>query len=202
MTTPGIAWARDALLSSRFGLYGAGRGAQWPWLQAANDMAWQSCEFLPDAQDRQDGTRAPMPRVATRSPTADARSIGTARAFTQRTLQKWGADYVAENAAAVVTELMTNALQHGLPPHGADTSTRSPAAPIRLGLADPGPYVICAVADCSSEPPTPKHPDWQDEAGRGMLVVAALSDQWGCAFAPSGEGKVVWAAFATKPRDN
>jgi hypothetical protein len=31
-------------------------------------------------------------------------------------------------------------------------------------------------------------------------VVSALSDHWGSCAAPDGEGKVVWAAFATLAR--
>jgi hypothetical protein len=123
----------------------------------------------------------------------------TTRAFTLRTLQNWGADLCCEDASSVVTELMTNALRHGLPQlirDGAD----QPACPIRLGLADAGAYVICAVADPSPQQPAPRQPDWHDEAGRGLLVVAALSDLWGCAIAPSGQGKVVWAALAAPQR--
>lgn len=197
VTPPGFSRARAALLPPRFALHGSVRGADWAWLQAANDMAWQSCGFLRCTQDTADPDRAPAPRVATRAAAPDARSIPTARAFTVRTLQRWGMDHVGENAGAVVTELMTNALRHGLPELPEDP-THSSGSPIRLGLANPGPYVVCAVTDASPEPPTPRHPDWQDEAGRGLSVVAALSDQWGCAFEPTGQGKVVWAAFATE----
>ena len=100
------------------------------------------------------------------------------------------------DAAAVVTELMTNALRHALPELPDDGAALA-SWPIRLGLADPGPYVICAVADPSTDIPAPRHSDWQDEAGRGLLVVASLSDQWGYCAAPADHGKVVWAAFAT-----
>ena len=124
------------------------------------------------------------------------RSIATARAFTVRTMSKWGAESRGDDAAAVVTELMTNALRHALGDSAANSKPAS-AWPIRLGLADPGPYVICAVADPSSELPAERKPDWHDEAGRGLLVVASLSDQWGTCTAPDGQGKVVWAAFAT-----
>ena len=140
-----------------------------------------------------------MPRVATRTPAPVTRSIATTRAFTLRTLQKWGAEPRSEDAAAVVTELMTNALRHALPQLARERVAASSAWPIRLGLADPGPYIICAVADPSTDLPAVRQPDWQDEAGRGLLVVSSLSDQWGCCVAPNGAGKVVWAAFAVKP---
>jgi hypothetical protein len=127
------------------------------------------------------------------------RSISTARAFTVRTLEKWGAENRGNDAAAVVTELMTNALRHALAELPADGQA-SRTWPIRLGLADAGAYVICAVADPSASLPAPRRPDWQDEGGRGLLVVGSLSDQWGCCTAPDGRGKVVWAAFAATSR--
>jgi hypothetical protein len=162
-------------------------------------MAWRSCGCLPPVasslEDRTGGWAA-APRVATRTPPPANRSVATARAFTLRTLEKWGVVARGADAAAVVTELLTNALRHAVPALTDDSST-VPTWPIRLGLADPGPYIICAVADPSTDLPAPRHTDWHDEAGRGLLVVASLSDQWGYCAAPADLGKVVWAAFAT-----
>lgn len=189
----------------------------WPWLEAAVEMAWRSCGSLPSAPSAQSLLPAPpvlpplagsdwrggvwstVPRVATRTPAPTTRSIGTARAFTLRTMNKWGVVARGADVAAVVTELMTNALRHALRPL-PDDSTPPSGWPIRLGLVDPGPYVICAVADPSATVPVRRHADWHDEAGRGLLVVAALSDQWGYCTAPSDQGKVVWAAFAATSR--
>jgi anti-sigma regulatory factor (Ser/Thr protein kinase) len=175
-------------------------GTDWAWLQAAVDMAWQACGWMPTAPSAvADEEWSVAPRVATRTPVPVTRSIATARAFTMRTMQKWGADSRGNDAAAVVTELLTNALRHALADVTAGGQVSS-SWPIRLGLADPGPYVICAVADPSTDVPSPRHPDWQDEGGRGLLVVASLSDRWGCCAAPGGQGKVVWAAFAATSR--
>jgi anti-sigma regulatory factor (Ser/Thr protein kinase) len=164
-------------------------------------MAWRSCGCLPRGASVPDGepSKWAMPRVATRTPAPATRSIATARAFTLRTMEKWGVLGRGADAAAVVTELLTNALRHALPqlPDHAETLS---TWPIRLGLADPGPYVICAVADPSGDVPAPRHADWHDEAGRGLLVVASLSDQWGYCTAPDEQGKVVWAAFAAAAR--
>lgn len=176
---------------------GPASGADWPWLQAAVQMAWRSCGCLPYVRDGHDGLWTATPRVATRTPAPVTRSIATARTFTLRTLQRWGAEPRSEDAAAVVTELMTNAIRHALP-HRPGGDAAPSAWPIRLGLADPGPYVVCAIADPSADVPAPRQPEWTDEAGRGLLVVASLSDHWGCCIAPGGQGKVVWAAFAVK----
>lgn len=174
------------------------RGADWPWLQAAVQMAWQECCWVPTAPSADAGEWSAAPRVATRTPVPVTRSIATARVFTVRTLQKWGAEGRGDDAAAVITELMTNALRHAVAEPPADSEPKP--WPIRLGLADPGPYVICAVADPSTELPAPRRPDWQDETGRGLLMVDSLSDRWGCCTAPEGQGKVVWAAFAATSR--
>ena len=140
-----------------------------------------------------------MPRVATRTPAPASRSIAAARTFTLRTMYRWGAVDRAEDVAAVVSELLTNALRHALP-QASQATGRLAAWPIRLGLLDPGPCIVCAVADPSSELPLPRQPDWQDETGRGLVVVASLSDKWGYCGAPADQGKVVWAAFATTAR--
>jgi hypothetical protein len=41
--------------------------------------------------------------------------------------------------------------------------------------------------------PTPTRADLDDESGRGLLLVEALTARWGWDLHPSGRGKVVWA---------
>ena len=55
--------------------------------------------------------------------------------------------------------------------------------------------MLCAVADPSPRLPEPKEPDYLAESGRGLHVISALSDRWGCT-APTEAGKVVWALFS------
>ena len=78
--------------------------------------------------------------------------------------------------AIVVSELLANALRHALPGSG-DTRPRQP---IRLGLLQPGPRVLCAVADPGKTAPAPRMPGSLDETGRGLHLIRALRDQWGC----------------------
>jgi Histidine kinase-like ATPase domain len=94
----------------------------------------------------------------------------------------------------VVSELMTNALRHAVP----QASMSGPRPPLRLGLLQPGACVLCAVADPSDQVPTPRDPGQLDETGRGLYVIASLSDDWGCTT-PGPLGKVVWATFLTGP---
>jgi two-component sensor histidine kinase len=140
-----------------------------------------------------------MPRIATHTPTPAAHAIATARSFTFQTMHKWGASDRADDVAAVVTELLTNAIRHALPLALQASGTLSPW-PVKAGLRHPGSHVICAIADPSAEVPQLREPNWQDESGRGLLVVSSLSDHWGFCAAPGEQGKVVWRAFATTAR--
>lgn len=135
-----------------------------------------------------------FPKIATRTPGVDAGSVRAARDFTIATLRRWGAADRTDDVAIVVSELLTNALRHALPGPGETP----PRWPVRLGLLQPGPCVLCAVADPSQQPPVPKEPSYLAETGRGLHVIGALADTWGHTT-PSDTGKVVWAMFATKP---
>jgi anti-sigma regulatory factor (Ser/Thr protein kinase) len=135
------------------------------------------------------------PRVATRTPGLDARSVGAAREFSLATMRRWGVADRVDDIGIVVSELLTNALRHGV----QDTAAAPRRWPLRLGLAQPGRYVLCAVADPGRGLPVPKEPDYLAESGRGLHVIGALSDTWGCTT-PTGAGKVVWAMFAVRLR--
>ena len=175
------------------------RGADWPWLESAAQMAWRACRQWPGGPASNGHGWTAAPRVATRSPAPTLASIGTARAFTLATLARWGISDAAGDAAAVMSELLTNALRHALP-HAGTLAGQVSAWPIRLGLLQPGPCVVCAVAAPSPQPPVLRHPSWEEESGRGLQVVASLASQWGYCADPGGRGKVVWAAFATASR--
>jgi hypothetical protein len=99
----------------------------------------------------------------------------------------------------VVSELLANALRHALP-HAESTTGIAQSRPIRLGLLDLGSCVLCAVADPSAQAPVHREPDWLEESGRGLQVVAMLSNHWGFCLAPDLQGKVVWATFCTSPQ--
>jgi len=133
------------------------------------------------------------PRIATRRPGTDASCVSMARDFTTATLRRWEMTGRADDVVTVVSELLTNALRHALAP-GPD----QPRWPIRLGLLQPGDCVLCAVADPSGKVPVPQEPDLFTEGGRGLHIVAGLSDLWGVTTA-SQTGKVVWAMFSAPP---
>ena len=200
----------------------------WLWLQAASEMAALTSSIWPATCS---GAAAwpSLPRVATRTAAPEAHSVTTARMFALRTMQRWNVADRNHDVAAVVSELLTNALRHALPEAtgatgptdttdatgatGPTSATGAPGTactagaeravgpcPIRLGLLHAGPSVLCAVADPSTQAPVLRQPDWLDETGRGLQLVASLSDAWGYCAAPGQPGKVVWATFATSAR--
>lgn len=160
------------------------------WLTPVAEMAalaggkWSLC---PDAAAIR---WACFPGAAGRAPGVTADGLHAAREFTLTTLQRWGVTARGEDIVIVVSELLTNALRHALPSSGG---TRS-GWPVRLGLLQPGQCVVCAVADPSRTVPVPRKPGYLGETGRGLHVIAALSDQWGCTT-PGDTGKILWAMF-------
>lgn len=126
-------------------------------------------------------------RVATLTPAMDAGCAGAARAFARLTLHRWGIAERADDILTVASELMTNAWRHALP--GTARTT------VQLGVLLAGRGLLCAVADPSPRPPVQRELGHLGETGRGLQVIAALSDSWGCTV-PVETGKIVWAMFA------
>jgi Histidine kinase-like ATPase domain len=160
------------------------------WLRPAVEVAAPASRFFNPVPVA--GTWSRSPRVATRTPGLEYGSVRAARDFAGATLRRWGMADLGNDVGVVVSELLTNALRHALP----RPARPAPAAPIRIGLLYPGPCVLCAVADPSDEVPVVREPDYFAESGRGLHVIASLSERWGWT-APGRSGKLVWATFPT-----
>ncbi|MBB5798937.1 ATP-binding protein [Streptomyces caelestis] len=108
-------------------------------------------------------------------------------------LDGWGVPYGSDAhdvVTLVVAELSANAVRHG---HVAGRDFHV------LLTADPATDTVrIEVSDTRGErlptlPVTPPE-DGEDEGGRGLLLVEALADRWGCSpRAEGGPGKTVWA---------
>lgn len=133
---------------------------------------------------------------AARTLEPESRCTGAARAFIRSTLLGWGLGTLVDDVEVVATELVTNALRHGLA--GRPGPLRPPPAPepVRMGLLRQGETVLCAVFDRGAGVPAARRPDHVAESGRGILVVEALSVTWGWTD-PDPSGKAVWAMFST-----
>jgi len=161
------------------------------WLAPAVEMAALESDELALGPDYAGMCWACFPGFGTPTPDGQANRVRRARDFTASTLHQWGVAGRCDDITIVVSELVTNALQHARP---ASSSSRA-GWPIQLGLLHPGHRVMCAVADASKAVPVPRDPDLFDETGRGLHVIAALSDQWGYTTSVD-TGKVIWALFS------
>jgi anti-sigma regulatory factor (Ser/Thr protein kinase) len=115
-------------------------------------------------------------------------SVKAGRDFIATTLSGWGMDELADVAELVVSELITNALRHGIP----SARGRQCDHPVRLRLLAQPPFVMCMVTDPGPDIPVLKASDPAAESGRGLTVVEACSVRWGWHLLDEG-GKVVWA---------
>jgi anti-sigma regulatory factor (Ser/Thr protein kinase) len=110
-----------------------------------------------------------------------------ARLHAVHVLHEWGLRELAEDAAMVVSELITNA---------ADASVIFPERPaITLRLLATGTSLLIEVWDQSPADLEPRDAALDDECGRGLTVVAALSTRWGYERA-GNRRKRVWAELA------
>jgi anti-sigma regulatory factor (Ser/Thr protein kinase) len=112
---------------------------------------------------------------------------GCGRAWTQALLWEWRLAHLADTAQVVVSELLTNAV---LASSGLDQ------AAIQLSLASDRERLLIFVRDFDPGAPAPRHAGDDDETGRGLMLVEAISDRFGWYRATDGTpGKVVWAAL-------
>jgi anti-sigma regulatory factor (Ser/Thr protein kinase) len=113
-----------------------------------------------------------------------------ARLHTKQLLWEWGLSRLADSAETVVSELVTNALE--------TTIRHQLGTPIALRLSSNGRQVLIEVWD--ADPTLPQFsafglddlPLADAESGRGLFLVAALSERWSC-YTLGRSGKVVWA---------
>ncbi|MFH9616391.1 SpoIIE family protein phosphatase [Streptomyces pratensis] len=108
---------------------------------------------------------------------ADPAVVSTARKRASAQLTAWGLDDAVFTTELVVSELVTNAIRYG-------------GDPIRLRLIR-DTALICEVFDGSSTAPHLRRARIFDEGGRGLLLVASLTERWGTRY--TGTGKTIWA---------
>jgi anti-sigma regulatory factor (Ser/Thr protein kinase) len=115
---------------------------------------------------------------------AEPGAVRAARAVVRGRLGDWGLDSLADLAALLVSELVTNSLRHATGPIG-----------VRLVRSAGLPGVLLVeVSDPLPDPPRQRVARLDDESGRGLLLVAHSSRRWGTR--PGDAGKTVWFELA------
>jgi anti-sigma regulatory factor (Ser/Thr protein kinase) len=144
---------------------------------------------LPPSQPPGGATYRPLPQpTATCMLGTRPASVKTGRDFTRATLAEWDMPALADVAELVVSELMTNALRHGIPSSCQLVSEHC----VRLRLLAQAPFVMCMVTDPGADIPVLRESGPTSESGRGLNVVESCSVRWGWHLLDDG-GKVVWA---------
>jgi hypothetical protein len=133
---------------------------------------------------------------------ADLTAVREARRVVQQVLGNWRAEEIFDDVVLVASELVANALRHGVQleqprvrpmvPAGelsaGELSAGKPSvgkpsctdpADVRISLVSTGSHVICAVTDPSEAPPVRRSMDPMAGSGRGLQLVESLSLCWG-----------------------
>jgi anti-sigma regulatory factor (Ser/Thr protein kinase) len=120
-----------------------------------------------------------------------------ARGFVGVTLNGWGLDSLADVSELLVSELTTNVVRAATNPDGTlryDAEGKIPLLWIRL-LCD---HVRLMIEVWDTLPaalgaPVARHPEPDEESGRGLEIIETLAEEWGWETVPGWVGKKVWA---------
>lgn len=115
--------------------------------------------------------------------------IGQVRRIVSAQLRYWHLDALIDRAALCVTELLTNVHQHARPDKTCTVEIELLLDRLTVSVRDHDPR-LPVVEDINAEA------DALATCGRGLAMVAAVSESWGAR--PDGEsGKVVWFTLPT-----
>ncbi|WP_328561109.1 ATP-binding protein [Streptomyces coelicoflavus] len=131
-----------------------------------------------------------MPATETFLVPKHRRHVPTARQRLHKALAGWGVvDELADAVILLASELVTNAVLH----------CRTSYAQVGVTLTLDGPELVLEVSDPDRDRLPRLHDSGPDEeGGRGLALVSALSDDWGCRQDPYT--KCVWARFTLAGR--
>jgi len=116
-------------------------------------------------------------------------SVRTARLHVRAALDLHGLGEYADDAAAITSELVTNAIQH-VRDNGTETIG------VTLTRVPNPAAVTIVVSDSSPEGPIKRDTPGDSAQGRGLQIVEALSAHWG--WHRQGGGKAIFATLARK----
>ncbi|TXS44139.1 PAS domain S-box protein [Streptomyces sp. uw30] len=121
--------------------------------------------------------------VATWELSAEPTAAGRARTLVTDCLTEWGLEELAFTTELIVSELVTNAYRYA-------------GGPLVLRLIRDG-NLICEVSDSSSTSPHLRQARSTDEGGRGLFLVAQLSERWGTRYGRNS--KTIWTEQPLTP---
>ncbi|WP_330237799.1 ATP-binding protein [Streptomyces sp. NBC_00525] len=111
--------------------------------------------------------------------------IGQVRRIVSAQLRHWHLDALIDQTTLGVTELLTNVHRHAQPDKACTVE-------IELLLE----RLMVSVHDHDPRLPTVREADESSTSGRGLALIAAVSESWGVR-PRGGAGKVVWFTLPT-----
>ncbi|MEU5105640.1 SpoIIE family protein phosphatase [Streptomyces sp. NPDC021354] len=124
--------------------------------------------------------RLPAEDVAVWPLPANPVAAGHAREYVREQLAAWGLDELVMTTELLASELVGNVVRHA-------------KGPVQLRLLR-GRALVCEVSDGSATVPRIRRAADTDEGGRGLQLVAALSQRWGTRY--TAHGKSIWTEQA------
>lgn len=123
---------------------------------------------------------------------AELESVVAARRLLASAVATWRlGEQVRNDAALAISELVTNAVLHAGTP--VNIRIRRLGTGVRVEVLDGNPYL--PVVDAARPEELLAN---RSMTGRGLALVAATSDRWGCE--PLSSGKMTWAEVGTGQR--
>lgn len=120
-------------------------------------------------------------------------AVPCARLHAKNILHEWGMGALADTIELLVSEIATNAVRASASTPCLAWSRHAGLPVIRLWLASNQDHVLIQIWDSDHRKPLPANAGPDAETGRGLLLVEALSTNWGH-YTPEGQGgKIVWA---------
>ncbi|MFD4139557.1 ATP-binding protein, partial [Streptomyces sp. NPDC058572] len=116
---------------------------------------------------------------------AEPSELGGLRRVLRLHLTLWGLPDLIEAAQICVTELISNVIRHVGAGAPATLAVSMNGTYLRLELHDPDTRALPTLLDAGRDA----------EAGRGMVLVDAITDRWGVIL--RADSKVVWCELAT-----
>ncbi|MEU6089818.1 SpoIIE family protein phosphatase [Streptomyces sp. NPDC047085] len=110
----------------------------------------------------------------------DPAMVAHARTVAERQLETWGLSELSFTVELVVSELVTNSIRYA-------------TGPVMLRLIKDR-SLLCEVSDNAHTAPHLRRARRDDEGGRGLFLVAQMSQRWGTRYTASG--KTIWAELA------
>lgn len=114
--------------------------------------------------------------------------IGQVRRIISAQLRYWHLDPLIDQAALGVTELLTNVHRHAQPDKSCTVEMELLLERLTVSVHDHDPRL-----------PTVREPSASSTSGRGLALIAAVSESWGV-LPRGGAGKVVWFTLPAPSR--